>query len=293
LCVAVAIVEEPFVTNPEQLERAADPKTGAIAGSAYRAELLVSAEPRLRIFGVGAVERAEAVDDRGRSLVRMATAEEEQRRQAFAQMNPQLDPRLQPALRFGSGGRSSMRSWAVTVPLAYPSPPARRIARLSGVVPVLVLARRPDPLVVDLDLEGTAGAGVGAGKVYSSGSTRITVHQVTTGGGRDPAVDFTLEIAPESAGEMMTVCDKNGVRLTVNRPVDLIQLRLEVIDGLGELGLWQFTRAPSERTHGRMAISVRRWNKPGAPPGGLRLRYWETIGVATEVPFTFTDIATP
>ena len=38
------------------------------------AVMLVSAEPRLRIIGVGAVERAEVVDDRGRSLLTVPTA---------------------------------------------------------------------------------------------------------------------------------------------------------------------------------------------------------------------------
>jgi hypothetical protein len=270
-----------------RMERTADPQTGATVGSSYRVELFVSAEPRLRIVGVGEVERAEAVDDRGRSLIGMPTGEEQQRRQALEQMNPHLDPRRNPGLRFGSNWRTSMRSWGVSVPLSYPSPPARRIARLSGVVPLVVLARRPDPLVVDL--EGAAG------KVFGSGPTRITVHEVTVERGREPTVDFTLETAPEAAGETMTmtVYDQNGGRLTVNRPIDLLELRLEVLDGRGTPLFRQFTRAPAERTHGRMAIVVRRRGNPAEPPEGLRLRYWDTIGAATEVPFSFRDVPTP
>ena len=262
-----------------------DPETGATVGSSYRAELLVSAEPRLRIFGVGNIEGAEAVDERGRSLLKTPTAEEMQKELALLQMNPHIDPRLHPALRYGTGSRTSMRSCPVSVPLTYPTPPARRIVRLRGVIPVVVVARRPDPLVVDL-----RGA---SGKEFSSGSTRITVHEIKAESGREPTVDLTLETAPEGAGETIAVCDPNGVRLTVNRPIDLLELRLEVLDGHGEPLFWQFTRAPTQRTQGRLAIVVHDRNSKRERPEDLNIRYWETIGAATDLPFVFTDVPTP
>ncbi len=262
-----------------------DPETGATVRSSYRAELLVSAEPRLRIFGVGSVEGAEAIDDRGRSLLRIPTHEERQQELAMWQMNPHIDPRLHPALRYGSGFRSSTKTWPVPVLLSYPSPPARRIARLRGVIPVVVVARRPNPLVVDLK-----GA---SGQVFSAGSTRITIHEIKAESGREPTIDFTLETPAVGDGETIMVCDSKGARLAVRRPIDLMGLGLEVLDSRGERLFWQSTRAPTERTQGRMAIVVHDRNSKRERPEGPRLRYWGMIGAATDLPFAFTDVPTP
>ena len=59
----------PGVTAPRR-----NATTGAIDRSSYAADLLVSAEPRMRIFKVGEVENATAVDDHGRSLLRVPSA---------------------------------------------------------------------------------------------------------------------------------------------------------------------------------------------------------------------------
>jgi hypothetical protein len=272
----------PFPRSPAQKP---DPETGATVRSSYRAEILVSAEPRLRIFGVGSVEGAEAVDDRGRSLLRIPTGEERQQELTLWQMNPHLDPRINPALRYGAGSRSSAKSWPVPVLLSYPSPPAQRLARLRGVIPLVVVARRPNPLVVDLK-----GA---SSKVFSAGSTRITVHEITAGSGREPTVDFTLEAPAVGDGETIMVCDSKGARLAVNRPIDLLQLCLEVLDSRGESLFWQYTRAPSQRTQGRMTIVVRDRNGKRERPEDLRIRYWGIIGAATDLPFAFNDVPTP
>src|SRR5262249_44364877 len=99
-----------------------DPETGAIDRASYAAEMLVSAEPRLRVIAIGAVERAEVVDDRDRSLLRVPTAEEQAAQSRLLRSNPHLDPTLHPELRYGSGVRTSTRTWAATVSLSYPSP---------------------------------------------------------------------------------------------------------------------------------------------------------------------------
>lgn len=264
---------------------ARDPETGALERASYGAELLVSAEPRLRIVGIGAIERAEAVDDRGRSLVKGPTKAEQEAQLRMWQANPHLDPRLHPGLRFGSGWRTSTRTWQVTVPLRYPSPRAHRIARLRGVIPVVALARRPDPLT--FDLEGAAG------KVFTAGATRITVHEFKAGLGQQSTVDLTLETTPAGDVQTLVVHDAQGRRLTFNQPIDLMQLRLEVLDARGELLSWQYTRPPSEQVQGRMAIVI--YGKSGRQVGGegLRLRYWDLVGAATDLPFSFRDVPTP
>ena len=244
-----------------------DPETGATDHSSYTAELVVSGEPRLRIFGVGEVENPEAVDDQGRSLLRTPTAAEEKQRLLLSQMNAHTDPRLHPSQRYGAGSHPSTRSAPVTVRLSYPSPPARRIASLRGVIPVVVLARRPDPLVVELKSA--------SGKEIRAGSTKITVHSVNDESGSGPIVDFTLETAHSGGDATIMVCSPTGARLAVNGPNDLAQLRLEVVDSRGERLDWQYSRAPTNGTRGRMAIVIHGTNSQRAFLDGLRLRYWE------------------
>jgi hypothetical protein len=280
-----------FATSPVSPKGAAtrDPETGALERASYSAELLVSAEPRLRIIGVGAVDHPEVVDQRGRSLWKGPTAEEEEARLRLWQANPHLDPRLHPGLRFGSGWRTSTRTWQVAVPLSYPSPRAHRIARLHGAIPVVAVTRRPAPLVINL--KGAAGNG------FSSGATRIHVHEFKAEPGQPPTVDITLETSPVGEGQTLVVYDPQGRRLAVNPSIDLMQLRLEVLDSRGECLFWQYTRPPSERTHGRMAIVIHGRNGRQVQEqdrmDGLRLRFWELIGAATDLPFAFNDVPTP
>jgi hypothetical protein len=270
---------------PETTAQKRDTDTGATERSSYAAHVLVSAEPRLRIFGVGAVEKCEVVDDQRRSLLWTPTAEVEEQQLSMWRMNPHLDPRLNPSLRYSPDLRTSMRTWSVPVLLSYPSPPARRIALLRGVIPVVVLARRPNPLVVELK-----GA---SGKEFSAGSTKIAVHKIDAESGREPTVDFTLETAHLGAEETIMVCDSKGTRLAVNRPIDLMELRLEVLDSRGESVFWQWTHPPAQSTQGRMGIVIHDRNSKRHRPDELRLRYWRLIGAATDLPFVFKDVPTP
>lgn len=274
-----------FSTSRDLAARNRNAQTGVTESSSYTAELLVSAEPRLRIFGVGAIEKPEALDDQARSLLKTPTAEEETQQQALWRMNPHLDPRLHPSLRYGAGTRTSMGTWPVSFPLSYLSPPARRIASLRGVIPVVVVARRPDPLVVALK--------DASGKEFSAGSTKIRVHKIRAESGQEPTIDLTLETPRLDDGETIMVCDPKGTRLAVNRPIDLMELRLEVLDSRGESLFWQFTSAPTERTQGRMGIVIHDRDSKGSHPDELRLRYWGVIGAATDLPFAFENVATP
>jgi hypothetical protein len=276
----------PALANFER--RAAGPRNtqaGVTESSSYAVELLISAEPRLRIFAAGAVENAEAVDEQGRSLLRSPTVEEEEEQLSFWQMNPHLDPRLHPSLRYGPAWHRSMRTWPVSVALSYPSPRARRLVQLRGVIPVVVVARRPDPLVIDLK--------AASGQEFSAGSTRITIHSIQAESGREPTIDLSLEEPRPVDGSGMMVCDSKGHRLAIAAPHDLMELRLEILDRSGESLFWQYTRAPTDGNQGRMAIVVHDRNANRPRPDDLRLRFWGAIGAATDLPFAFKDVPTP
>ena len=237
---------KPFFDEEIGLER--DPVTGAFDSSSYEAELAVSVEPRLRIFMAGDVLSAVADDNQGRSLLKKLSPQEENRQLEFRQANPHLDPNLQPHLRYGQAAWRSAPSRRFAMPLSYPSPPAEGIALLRGVIPLIVVGRRPDPLVVALKDS--------AGKHFSNDTTKITVHKVDTNAGRKRTVDFTLETNEQTTNDTMIACDAKGTRLNVRSPLDLMELRLEVLDSQGRGLFWQFTRLPGKRTQGRMAIVI-------------------------------------
>ena len=262
-----------------------DKATGVSEFSSYAAELLVSVEPKLRLFGIGAVEQAEAVDERGRSLLKLPAPEEEERRLALWKHNPDLDPRNHPGLRYGTGWRSSSVSMPFPIALSYPTPPAERIARLGGIVPVLAVGRRPDPLVVPLK-----GA---KGKEFVAGKEKIRVHAIQDEQGREPVVEFTLETDRPDNEQTMTAYAADGLALDVNRPIDMLTLRLEVIDGRGEPVFWQFNKTPSGNTQGRMAIVFNGPNGVRLRPDDLRIRCWRLVAVTADLPFEFRDVPTP
>jgi hypothetical protein len=81
--------------------------------------------------------------------------------------------------------------------------------------------------------------------------------------------------------------------VAVNRPIDQMQLCLEVVDSRGESLFWQFARAPRDGTRGRIAIVIHDRNSTRHRPDDLRLRYWSMIAAATDLPFEFKDVPTP
>jgi len=200
-----------------------DPKTGAFAHSSDEAELLVWAEARLRIIGLGSVEAAEAVDEQRRSLLKQPTAAEREQREAALKFSPQLDPKREPAVRYGLRFVHSLSMGTVSIPLSYPTPHPQRIARLRGVIPLVVVTRRPRPL--DIDVKDAPG------HTYTLGTTKISVHGVTTDTSGNPKIDMTMSPPSEGIKAEFPIHDRNGVRVRKPYPPgDLLQIRLEVLD---------------------------------------------------------------
>jgi hypothetical protein len=90
------------------------------------------AEPRLLVGLAGALRMTEAVDDLSQSLLpTIETLESRVEIKDFIEFSP--GPMVQ-----------------LPVALSYPDRPGRLIRRMRGVVPLVVAARQPDPLIVPL-----------------------------------------------------------------------------------------------------------------------------------------------
>ena len=253
--------------------------------SSFQAELLVSAEPRLRIVGEASIERLKATDAEGRSILDEPTAEELKGQATMFRNNPHLDPSLHPELRFGSGSRRSAPTQFRTIPLADSTLPGGRLAELKGVVAVAIMGRRTDPLVVPL-----SGA---AEKTIEGDGVRLTVHEAVVKPSQfDGEVEITLE--SERPAETLKVQGPGIGPLEIARPIDLIEREIEVLDDRGRPIDWSFLRPPPDGLRGRMRLGVRSTVQGERLEfSGLKLRVSTMVGAAIEVPFSFADIPMP
>jgi hypothetical protein len=261
------------------------PEVKEVRNSSFFAELLISAEPRLRLVGEASLERLKATDGQGRSVLREPTAEERQAEAAMFRMNPHLDPGRHPERRFGSGSRRSSSPQLRQIPLDDSTPPGTRLARLEGVIAVAVMGRRADPLVVPL-------ADVKERTIENDG-VRLTVHEAGVKPSYfDGELELTLET--EKPAETLRVQGPGIGPLEIPRPLDLIEREIEILDDRGRSIAWSFLRPPPGGLRGRMRLSVRSPNQGERLDfSGLRLRVSTMVGAAFEVPFSFADVPMP
>jgi hypothetical protein len=106
-------------------------------------------------------------------------------------------------------------------------------------------------------------------------------------------IDLTLETPPVGPDRAIRVYGPRGAPLDVNEPLDLMRLRLDVIDDRGDPLDWSYNRLPANGRSGRMTITAHGPGGSRVDPESLRLRFWGVVGAATEVPFSFRDIPTP
>ena len=151
----------------------ARPPASATTHESVEAELHVFAEPGLVAYPIGPVVLDEAVDDRGRDL--------------------RPDPPIGPALQAGSGRLASRKAaapglFSMSIPLKAEAEPGGRLRRLKGHVPISIITRAGDPIIVPLD--------DAEGKTSSKGGIAVSVAGVRRIG---EDVSFTLRIHGEKA----------------------------------------------------------------------------------------------
>jgi hypothetical protein len=211
----------------------------------------VLAEPRLAIGQAGNLRLTEADDDLGQSLLPPGPA-------ADAPGGP--EPAL---LEFNAGP-----SLAFPIPLARPDRPGRAIRRLRGILPVVVAARRDDPLVVPL-----AGA---PGKTFRRGDLSLAVEAIRA----DPD-------GPQTIVEL-TVRPGPGASSAAPGPLFLEQ-QIEARDARGRhLGV--FPQETSVRG-GEVRLTLALAPAEGAAPA--ELRYHGLTRTTAEVAFDFADVPMP
>ncbi len=222
-------------------------------------QLVVAAEPRLAITQDGPVRLLEAVDERGQSLIPSGVSATLSHSSAYFGMNPTPLVRLR-------------------VDLARPDEPGRRIARFRGVVPMMVSARKPAPLVVPLSAP--------AGRVHRNEDVALVVREVRLARGDQPAA-IELALSP-SQDQAPTRDDDQPDQIPSS--TDVPQQQIEVLDARGNSLAWfpSATRYSGRET--RLTLTVPSQGSPALP---ATIRYHGITRVSTEVGFEFRDVPMP
>ena len=224
----------------------------------FSAQIQVSAEPRLFLAQAGPIRIEQAVDDSGRSLLPAPPA-----------VGP--DEMEVEALESGLGG-----AFPVTIPLRYPEPAGRSIGRLRGTVPVIVAARKSDPLVVSL--------GNATGKTYRSSEVAVTVEAVRSDP-NEPQSTVELSIRPKVPG--VSIGD------ALSAPIDLggaefLDKQVEILDAQGRPFL-HFPQDVVPIDGGYRVVLVLAPVDGGTRPATLR--FHGLVRTSAEIPFDFKDVA--
>jgi hypothetical protein len=227
------------------------------------ADLQVFAEPGLSIRMNGPVLVGEAVDELGQDL---------RGERVPATQSPISPPQFD---------QRELGFIQVQAPLKMPEAPGRRMARFSGRVPVVIVARTGGPVVVRLDgdRETTASA---AGLSVTASDVRADESGTT----------MTIAIRGEGAHDASSQPLPRAVPIGDYRPPYRIENHLQILDATGQICWWN----PSDR--GRRegealiySIKVTGGNAPAGPPA--EVRYYGVIGASYRAAFEFADVPLP
>ncbi len=163
-------------------------------------------------------------------------------------------------------GAPSLLQWRL--PLGLPGPGAASLRRLGGKMPVVVSARRPDPLVIPLD--------DAPGKSYRHEEATIRFRIVQDAGKNHFQVEITLTPDPAPAGS----------RADRGPALPLDQFAFEDRDG-HPLPWLPMNQGPAQGGETRLQVLISGGERP------IRLLHHGLIRASTEIPFEFVDVPLP
>jgi hypothetical protein len=236
------------------------PPADATCRESLSADLQVFAEPGLAVNPIGPVVLQEVVDDRGRD------------NRPDPPVGRAPDRPWPPRFEEGHAGLFSL-----SVPLNSAAEPGGRLRRLKGFVPISVLARAGDPIVVPLaDAEG---------KTFSKGGIALSVASVSRVGEN---VTFPLTIRGEWADQRFS--PDRSIPLGEYRPPYRVEDHVQIQDDQGQ-ALWWDAGSPRSPEGGGLEVVVTVFGGRGGPPA--RVLYHNVVGATTQLVFEFTDLPLP
>jgi len=227
----------------------------------FTAQFQVACEPRLSLQRTGAPHIAEAVDERGNSLIAPAN---------------ENSPANRLSGYFGIANGPVMQ---VQANLNRPVDAGATIKKLRGVIPVSVSSRQPDPLVVPLQNA--------AGKTFGSDDLQITVHSIRPlPNNRQTAIELSVKSSDDRA---TTLENANPVEFQPIMPrLNVQQLPIEIVDARGQVVSWAQPTYDAEAARVVLTVPL-----PMLAAPLKELRYYTLTRANAIIPFEFTDIPMP
>ena len=231
-----------------------------VANVQFSARLLVAAEPRLSLYQNGPLQLIEAVDNRGNSLIPIASDGPAYNRLA------------------GYFGMANGPIMQLQAQLHRPESAGESIKTLRGTVPVTVSSRKPDPLVVSLIN--------GIGKTVENSELRLTVHEIRTLPNNHNSL-VELSVKPNDPDTSVGRSDVDGFSAVLQR-TDPQHLQIEVVDMRGQLIPWFPSGADNETA--RVTLTLTNLPQTTQPK---ELRYYTLTRATLSLPFEFKDLVMP
>ncbi len=240
-------------------------------------DLAILPEPDLTIHQSGAVVITEATDDQGRSLLPASP--------------PAFDAELARHMTSGSASTS------IAVPLVVPAPAGTVIRRLRGRVPVAVVARSLDPIVVPLQAPGAVG------KLFSTRELTLVIDEATL----TPPGPIAVKLTIRSKRDAWSGGNRPGTGPTRYTQFDRDQIteRVELREPTGQRIKFDLNYQTSGgdsqgffNTYRLLVTPVLDVDPDGVPtttrfPVPAELRFSGFVQTTTEIPFDFRDIPLP
>ncbi len=229
----------------------------------FYVQIQVMSEPRMAISQGGVVKLEECIDDKGQSLV---------------------PPQASPSTTRSSGyyGMNAMTSLQTQVALVYPDQPGRTIKRLRGSMPVILAARKDEPLVIMLDQA--------KGKTFQSDEVAITIHDVGEGPNNQPGISIDLTLRPlvaDAAGPAGMAIGQVSVLQAQQAP----QRQMDILDAQGRpYRQWYPSSSRVSQEEARMTLTLMPTENLGPP---AQILFYSMTRATAEVNFDFRDVVMP
>ena len=230
-----------------------------VANVQFSARLLVAAEPRLSLYQNGPLQLIEAVDNRGNSLIPIASDGPAYSR--FA----------------GYFGMANGRVMQLQAQLHRPESAGESIKMLRGTIPVTISSRKPDPLVVSLTN--------GIGKTVENSEVQLTVHDMRTLPNNHNSL-VELSVRPNDLAASVGRGDVDGFSAVLERPSSTPANRSGRY--AGQLIPWFPSGADNETA--RVTLTLTNLPQTTQPK---ELRYYTLTRAIVSLPFEFKGLVMP
>lgn len=250
--------------NPNANAKHNDSRPG-VTSENFSMSLLVMAEPRMSIAIDGAVKVIEALDDLGNSLALPDAAGPIQHNSGYN----------------GMAHVNGSTNLVLPVPLKMPEKPGRSIERFKATIPVVVMARKDDPLVVPLDAANRD-------RTFKNENITLTIHDVTQEPGQ-PFINIDLSfhfLQPIADGPHGGAISQEFLTFRQNHANS--QNQIEILDDQGRPYHQWFPFQPHPSDDGtRMSVRLMPADGVGPP---AQIRFYDLSRTATEIDIELSEI---